>query len=127
MEWTLSKRKELSFSFLEVSVAFIGSDILLCVRGGEKPHIGCMVQAVPRESLTGDGSLSVTSSVINVIGHKDEFLCRELAEQICRRSGAVVVCTGGFHMDGITKEQIGEALEAAKEISSRIQEELEGR
>lgn len=127
MEWILSRRKELSFSFLEVSAAFIGSDILLCVQGGGKPHIGCVVQAVPRESLTGDGSSSSTSSVINVTGHKDEFLCRELAEQMCQRSGVVVVCTGGFHMDGITKEQIGEVLEAVKEISERMEEGLGGR
>lgn len=124
MEWTLSKRRELSFSFLEVSAVFIGSDILLCVQGGEKPHVGCIVQAVPRESLTGDGTLSATSSIINVTGHKDEFLCRELAEQVCQSSGAVVVCTGGFHMDGITKEQIREVLEAVKEVGGWIGEEL---
>ena len=78
--------------------------------GGERPHIGCVVQAVPRPSLSGDGTISVTSSVINLTGHKDEFLCRRLAENRCRETGKVVVCTGGVHMDHITGEQIEELL-----------------
>ena len=52
----------------------------------------------------------VTSSVINLTGHKDEFLCRRLAENRCRETGKVVVCTGGVHMDYITGEQIEELL-----------------
>ena len=61
-------------------------------------------------SLSGDGTISVTSSVINLTGHKDEFLCRRLAENRCRETGKVVVCTGGVHMDHITGEQIEELL-----------------
>ena len=83
---------------------------VLTLSGGEKPHIGCIVQAVPRPSLSGDGTISVTSSVINLTGHKDEFLCRRLAENRCRETGKVVVCTGGVHMDHITGEQIEELL-----------------
>ena len=80
-------------------------------RIGDKPHIGCVVQAVPRPSLTNDGSISVTSSVLNLTGHKDEFLCRKLAEKRCRETGRIVVCTGGVHIENITKEQIHKLLE----------------
>lgn len=124
MEWDLIKHKELTYSSVTVSAARLGGDILLAVRGGEKPHIGCTVQAVPRESLTGDGSISVTSSVMNLLGHKDEALCRSLAEQVCKKTAAVVVCTGGFHMDGIKKEQIKEVTEAVDQIGNMIAEEL---
>lgn len=127
MEWTLIRKKQLSFSSLEVGVAFLGEDILVAVQGGERPHIGCTVQAVPRESLSGDGSVSVTSSVLNLTGHKDEALCRTLAEQICRSRNTVVVCTGGFHMDGITEAQIGEVTGAVREIGAAILEELAGK
>lgn len=127
MEWTLIRKKQLSFSSLEVDVAFLGEDILVAVQGGERPHIGCTVQAVPRESLSGDGSVSVTSSVLNLTGHKDEALCRTLAEQICRSRNTVVVCTGGFHKDGITEAQIGEVTGAVREIGAAILEELAGK
>lgn len=124
MEWSLIKKKELSFSWVEIGAVWMGNDLAVCLQGGEKPHIGCTVQAVPRPSLTGDGSVSVTSSVMNLTGHKDEALCRMLAEQICRRKNTVVVCTGGFHVDGITKEQIEEVAEAVKEIGEVILKEL---
>ena len=89
---------------IEICEKAIGEDLVLTLSGGEKPHIGCVVQAVPRPSL------SVTSSVINLTGHKDEFLCRRLAENRCRETGKVVVCTCGVHMDHITGEQIEELL-----------------
>ena len=88
---------------IEICEKAIGEDLVLTLSGGEKPHIGCVVQAVPRPSLSGDGTISVT-------GHKDEFLCRRLAENRCRETGKVVVCTGGVHMDHITGEQIEELL-----------------
>lgn len=95
---------------IEVYEKEIGEDLVITLSGGEKPHIGCVVQAVPRPSLSGDGTISVTSSVMNLTGHKDEFLCRQLAEKRCRETGKVVVCTGGVHMDHIRKEQIEELI-----------------
>lgn len=106
---------ELSFSKLSINVSKIGCDYHIILQGGD-PHIGCVVLAVPRLSLTGDGSVGSTASVINVTGHKDELICRFLAEEICRRKQAVTVCTGGFHVDRITKEQIAEVIKAVKEL-----------
>ncbi|MBQ7795750.1 MAG: hypothetical protein IJ374_04220, partial [Lachnospiraceae bacterium] len=85
MEWIINRRKELSFSWLEIKATRVGDDILAWICGGDKPHIGCTVQAIPRPSLSGDGSVSVTSSVINVTGHKDEDLCRKVAETLCKK------------------------------------------
>lgn len=104
----------LSFGSMWIRIERIGEDIHLLFGGGERPHIGCTVMAVPRPSLTGDGSVSVTSSVINLTGHKDEAVCRLLAEKYCRKEGCIVVCTGGFHVDGITPEQIMELMEAIR-------------
>ena len=108
--------KELSYTKLIVKIFRIGDDIHITLRGGEKPHIGCVVLAVPRPSMEGNGTRSSTASVLNVTGHKDEILCRWLAEQMAARENAVTVCCGGFHMDHITKEQIREVKEAVEEI-----------
>lgn len=99
-------KKEIAGIPIEICEKRIGDDLVILLSGGEKPHIGCVVQAVPRPSLNNDGAISVTSSVLNLTGHKDEFLCRKLAEKRCRETAKVVVCTGGVHMDHITKEQI---------------------
>lgn len=124
MEWILKKKKPIADSYLEVSIGMIGEDILVCVEGGDRPHIGSVVQAVPRFSLTGDGSGSATASVLNLTGHKDEYLCRKLAERISSTFGITTVCTGGFHIDGMSKEQIQEVLEATEEITEEIVQEV---
>ena len=108
--------KELSYTKLIVKIFRIGDDIHITLQGGEKPHIGCVVLAVPRPSMEGNGTRSSTASVLNVTGHKDEILCRWLAEQMAARENAVTVCCGGFHMDHITKAQIREVKEAVEEI-----------
>lgn len=104
-------RKQIAGISIEIREMKIGEDIVLTLGGGDKPHIGCVVQAVPRPSLRNEGSISVTSSVLNLTGHKDEFLCRKLAEKRCRETGSVVVCTGGVHIEDITQEQIHKLLE----------------
>lgn len=100
----------LSFAKIAISIRRLGDDILISVRSGDKPHIG----AVPRPSLSGDGTVSTTSSVLNVTGHKDEAICRALAEKASRKYGATVVCVGGFHVDGISAEQIREVVETVR-------------
>jgi hypothetical protein len=57
---------------------------------------------------------------MNRTGHKDEVICRYLAEEASRRKNAVVVCTGGFHVDDITKEQIDEVMNGIKMIAKDV-------
>ena len=110
----------LSFSQIEIQATRVGCDIQLLLQGGSSPHIGCMVLATPRPSLTGDGSRRATASVINVTGHKDEALCRYLAEKVAAAADAVTVCTGGFHIDGMTPEQIQEVQAAVKHMAQEV-------
>ncbi|MDE6219583.1 MAG: hypothetical protein K2G51_03975 [Lachnospiraceae bacterium] len=107
----------LSFAKLHISACHIGEDILITVQGGERPHIGTAVLAVPRLSLTGDESTSTTSSVLNVTGHKDEVICRMLAEKAAKKYGVTVVCTGGFHVDHMSAAQIEEVTAAIQNFA----------
>lgn len=104
----------LSFAKIVISKSFLGDDLLIVVRGGDKPHIGTTVLAVPRSSLSGDGSVSTTSSVLNVSGHKDEMICRILAEKASKKYGVTAVCIGGFHIDDISAGQIEEVVDAVR-------------
>ena len=124
MEWLVKIKREAAGSVLKVSAGKIGSDIFISLEGGSAPHIGCVVQAIPRASLTGDGSNSATSSVLNLTGHKDEILCRKLAEMVCSRTGCVTVCTGGFHLDGIRKEQIQEVIRVVEDVGEELVKKL---
>ena len=110
-QWTL--RRTLSFTELILNITRVGDDCHLLLYGGERPHLGCCVLAVPRPSLTSDGSRSATSSVLNAMGHKDEALCRLLAETVAAAVNCTVVCTGGMHIDNITTIQIQALHDAA--------------
>ena len=124
MEWSVIVKKELSFSLLEIGAAWVGKDLLLCINGGSRPHIGSAVRSQPRPSLTGDGTISATPSVMNLTGHKDEFICRKIGENLCRSLNTTVICTGGFHVDGITREQIREVTDAADALARELKGKL---
>ncbi|MGM9921838.1 MAG: hypothetical protein ACI33O_11355 [Bhargavaea sp.] len=106
----------LSFATVDISVGAAGDDLLILVTGGDKPHLGTCVMAVPRPSLAENDRISVTSSVLNRTGHKDEAICRLLAEKAAVSHKAVTVCTGGFHKDHMTGDQIRELMQALKEL-----------
>jgi hypothetical protein len=106
--------KKLSFAEINFEIKFVGEDIFILVKGGNKPHIGSAVLAIPRKSLNDENKISCTSSVLNVTGHKDEIICRNAAEFFCKKYNAVTICTGGFHVDNLTAAQIQEVIDACK-------------
>lgn len=54
---------------------------------------------------------------MNVTGHKDDVICRILAEKASKKYGVTVVCTGGFHMDNISSAQIEEVIAAVQNFA----------
>lgn len=112
-------RRDLGFTCLTLVVTWVGEDCHLLLYGGEAPHLGSVVLAIPRPSLTGQGTSS-TSSVLNVTGHKDEALCRALAEQVCSALGKITICSGGVHLDGIQPRQIEALAQAVEELGKEV-------
>jgi hypothetical protein len=50
--------------------------------------------------------MSSTSSVINLIGHKDEVVARKFSEQLAAKFNRNAIATAGIHIDDITENQI---------------------
>lgn len=96
---------------VELEIIKVGDCYTAIISGGEAPHIGCVVLAEPRPSLSDPEVMSCTSSVINRTGHKDESICRPVAEALCVHYNAPVVCLGGVHEDNIGSAQINEVLD----------------
>ncbi len=103
----------------------MGRDLLLAVHGGDAPHLGSVVTAVPRPSLTGSG-IGVTSSVLNLPGHKDEAVARLFAERAAAELGCTALCACGIHIDGLDAEGIRAVMTAAGELLERTMERLSG-
>jgi len=87
-------------------VNIIGDDLMISVWGGTKPHIGSISVSVPRPGLKDGTRMSSTSSVINLIGHKDEVVARKFSEQLAATFNRNAIATAGVHIDDITENQI---------------------
>ncbi|MGI6590619.1 MAG: hypothetical protein ACOX1O_03235 [Eggerthellaceae bacterium] len=103
----------------------MGPDVAISLSGGEAPHIGCTVLAIPRPSLTGSGR-SATVSTLNRTGHKDDALASLVARKVASRRNCAVACCCGIHTDNASPEFIQAVIDAADALADRICDELEG-
>ena len=95
----------------------LGGDLLLTVTGGAA-HIGCVVLATHRQSLTD----SADSSVLNRSGHKDEFLLRALAERLSAVAGCAVAAVGGVHYDGLDQQGLRSAAHIEQQALAQAED-----
>ncbi|TGE32443.1 hypothetical protein [Desulfosporosinus sp. Sb-LF] len=77
--------------------------------GGEKPHIGGVVLALPRPSLRGDG-WSTDVYIMPVPGHKDVDVARTVAETLARELRFPVAITAGIHSEQLCPEELKEII-----------------
>ncbi|MDA8227249.1 MAG: hypothetical protein M0T74_05995 [Desulfitobacterium hafniense] len=82
-----------------------GRGISAVLIGGDSPHIGGVVLAVPRPSLTGDG-YSADDFVIPVPHHKDVEVAKPIAHALACTCRAPVTLSAGIHSDDLTREEI---------------------
>ena len=101
---------------LQLTVHRAGDDVLLLLSGGTVPHIGSVVVASPRPSLTGVGR-AATSSVINRSSHYDEIPARRCAESLAKALGIQVVCACGIHTDQADATVINNILAVCDELT----------
>ena len=105
---------------LNLTAVRMGADLAVTIAGGILPHAGCCVLAVPRASLSDPQQMSSTSSILNVCGHKDDIIARQVAEKLSSLLDCTVVVTCGIHFDHITKEQMDAVLQAPDLIVNKI-------
>ena len=91
-----------------------GNGICLCLTGGEAPHVGGVVLAAPRPSLTGRGD-SCDLWTVTAPGHKDVYLAGKAAEKLCRALKVNVSATVGIHIDGAREPELKAIEENAME------------
>ncbi|MDN5302141.1 MAG: hypothetical protein PWQ60_1655 [Thermoanaerobacteraceae bacterium] len=115
----IEKTGEGKFS-LEAVVTVTQEGVNIYLGGGERPHIGSVAVSQPRSSLKGDGGISCTTSVLNLLGHKDDCLAVPMAEELCRRLKQTVVVTAGVHIDNATAEDIQRFKDYCKILCENI-------
>ncbi len=115
------KTEEDSYN-LSASVRLIGEDVLVAIWGGEKPHIGAVAVAQPRPSLKDPEVTSATTSVICLMGHKEDELAKASAEILAAALKTPIVVTAGIHWDNLDPEGIRRIIQNSEILVEMILE-----
>ena len=91
---------------LQGTIIFLDNDDVIVVVTGGRDHIGAIGLAVPRPSLLDQNRLSATSSVLTMLGHKEDELVKYVSEKIASATGRNVVVVAGVHYDGLARDDL---------------------
>lgn len=111
---------------LEAEAVRIGADVLVYIWGGDSPHIGAVAAAQPRPSLADPARTSATASVLSYVGHKDDFVAKEIAEMLASSLETNVVVTAGIHWDNLSPSGIEAIVSRCHEIGDSLRAALCG-
>lgn len=117
-KWELST-PESEYTVHSLSV-LVGDDLLTCLWGGTRPHIGAVGVALPRPSLSNPLIPSSTSSVLTLLGHKEDTVVKAVSERLSARLGKNVVVTAGLHWDQLDEDAIKGIVESCLRLADRI-------
>ena len=109
---------------VEAEVRLIGSDLLVVLCGGDKPHIGSIAVALPRPSLKEKKLMSSTSSVYNFLGHKDYVITQRVSELLSSKLNKNVVVVAGIHIDRISERGIEKVVKNCDKLSDIVYKRL---
>ena len=107
-----------------LNALFCGKDISICISGGDEPHIGAVAVAVPRESLTGDGSNSASASVICITGHKEDEMVRRIALDLSSKWKCNVAVSAGVHINDANKDDIVKLNMIIKDLMIKLEHKI---
>ncbi len=110
---------------IEARAVRIGADILVCIWGGDRPHIGAVAAAQPRPSLADQNRRSATCSVLTYLGHKEDEVVKSVSEHLSAALDTHVVVTAGIHWDELKPNEIGVIGSRIEEITRQLTAKLQ--
>ncbi len=109
---------------IEARALQIGADMLVCIWGGDRPHIGAVAAAQPRPSLADQNRRSATCSVLTYPGHKEDEVVKLVSERLSASLDTRVVVTAGIHWDELKQNEISIIESRIEEIICQLTEKL---
>jgi hypothetical protein len=84
----------------------MGDDHCVVITGGDRPHLGAVALAQSRPSLRDPARVSASTSVLTLLGHKEDVLAHRVAGRLASalNRNAVICC--GIHVDAISPAEM---------------------
>lgn len=105
---------------VRLTAARLGADLALTLSGGDRPHIGAVAVSQPRPSLLGGGGTSTTTSVIALLGHKEDELARQVAARVALATAGTVCVACGIHLEAISAAELEDVRALAEELATEL-------
>jgi hypothetical protein len=105
---------------INLTAVMAGNDLCVVITGGELPHIGAVALSLPRKSLSDPERLSSSTSVLTVLGHKEDTVAKKTAETLVTKLNKTVVVSCGIHLEEITSSEINIVIELLEEIIEEL-------
>jgi hypothetical protein len=112
---------------LDLFIYNTGQGIQALLVGGERPHIGGVVLALPRLSLESETKASGDYFILPVPRHKDTITGEMVAEILVQNFKVPISVTAGIHSDDISAEELAEISANCRQLALKAVEELTDR
>ncbi|MDW6004999.1 prenylated flavin chaperone LpdD [Vibrio mangrovi] len=110
-----------SGSFMIHLVAIVvGRDLAVTIHGGDKSHIGATALAQPRASLQDASKVSASTSVLCVLGHKEDLLAHRTAQVLASALNCVVSVNCGIHIDNAGAEHLSMVPDVVNTLTHQL-------
>lgn len=110
---------------IEAELQLVGTDLVVTVYGGIRPHVGAVAVAIPRPSLSQPGGVSANTSIFSFSGHKEDEIAREMAQKISAGLNRKVVLTAGMHWAKVDPGILAAVRENSRALAGMIIESVE--
>ena len=105
--------------------------LIVSVLGGQHPHVGAVALAIPRPSLRDAQKRSVSTSVLTLVGHKDDELAKPISEKIAKKCNQVTVVVVGVHVENASEDDIkrliGNSMRAVDKLLTKFEKTCSNR
>ena len=98
----------------------MGDDHCVIVTGGDRPHVGAVALAQARPSLRDPSAVSATTSVLTLLGHKEDILAHRAAQRLASALNRNVVVCCGIHVDAISAAEMDFIDRAVDRFCERV-------
>lgn len=105
---------------LRMEAVSMGADYCLVITGGDRPHLGAVALSIPRPSLADSQKTSASTSVLTVVGHKEDEVAKKIAHQFAAKLDRHVIVACGVHLDGITKNELAVMEEMLEQLAAQL-------
>lgn len=102
----------------------IGNDLNVMIMGGDIPHIGAIAIGQARKSMIDPKKISASTSVVTLLGHKEDELAKKSADLLAKSLNKTVVVTCGIHFNNITPDILSSVEFEVEELVLRLLDKL---